>query len=372
MKFTRIIAFSLVSALSIGTLVTVAEINKTSVNRDFTITDLQGNRDVLDAVTFENIIKTDTNSFEKVQMTNEEVTFSKTKYDLTYRADEHILDNKDLYRGDMGATEYENEQLLLTAGFNSHFPYISDEPYVKLAMKNKETNDITKETVSVPNISTNQSILEETLFEMNERIFYCITTSEYTGQNDNKVINIYEVNLKTLELNEVMMVDANLSLSTYTEVSSLASDGEKLYSVLSSEKEVQLLVIDPVANKGEKVALSFVAEDGYVQQLEVDEKNLYVHLSSGVQVINKSSLKSENGIVTPSFADDYDYVYAVDQQIKDNQLFVIYEAGTYETNKSDMFIAVYDYEKAETLYEGKLPSMTDRGVGKSYTFMETE
>ena len=145
MKFTRIITFSLISVLSVGTLVGVAEINKTPVNRQFKIEDITGDRKAIQDLSLENIIKVDSDSYEKVILTADDVTFQDTKYDSLLGLDEKILNNKEMYRGGHHADAVENEAYLLTAAFNHYYPYTSDEPTLKLAIKDKKTDKIKKE-----------------------------------------------------------------------------------------------------------------------------------------------------------------------------------------------------------------------------------
>lgn len=181
MKFTRIITFSLISVLSIGSLVTVAEVNKTTVNRKFTIEDQKGNREMLANIALENVIKVDTNSFEKVVLTKDQVSFKETKYDLKKGVGEKVLKNKELYRGSYDLAEYENSKYMMTADFNSMFPYTSNEPYVKIAKKDKKTNHVLKEMVTLPDITTNDQVFQESLFEMQGKMYYAIIKNNMNG-----------------------------------------------------------------------------------------------------------------------------------------------------------------------------------------------
>ncbi|MEH6944882.1 hypothetical protein, partial [Bacillus sp. JJ722] len=94
----------------------------------------------------------------------------------------------------------------------------------------------------------------------------------------------------------------------------------------------------------------------------------YISVDTKVFVIDKQTLKQVNKEeIKPSFVSNYDHVAAVDQIANKETLYVLYE-GFKNSGQNDMYIVAYNYKNGKTLYEGKLPSMADRGVGKLYSF----
>lgn len=359
MKFTRIITFSLISVLSIGTLIGVAEVNTAPVDRNFKIEDEKGNRDTLQSIAFENVIKVDNNKFEKVILTKDDVEFKDTKYDVMHGVGEKVLNNKDMYRGMNYATEYENSKFTMIANFNSNFPYASNESYVTIAKKDKKTNQLQKEKITIPGITTNQYIMEEKLFEHNDLVYYSIVLQNMSNSAA-PILNIYEVQ-SNLQLKEVMSVDLSLT-GDYTDVSRLVTDEEKLYVILQSEQESKLMEINLDTNKHVKHTMPELSmDDSYIQMFRVDENHFYMNVDNSMFVIDKNTFKQVNQKnVKPSFITKYDYVYPVDQTENNENVYVIYEG--YKGHGSDMYVVAYHATTGDILYEGKLPSMVNRGV----------
>ena len=369
MKFTRIITFSLISALSVGTLVGVAEINKTPVNRQFKIEDITGDRKAIQDLSLENIIKVDSDSYEKVILTADDVTFQDTKYDSLLGLDEKILNNKEMYRGAHNANAVENDAYLLTAAFNHYYPYTSDEPTLKLAIKDKKTDEVRKETVTVPNYHSTQSAWWSTLlFETNNKYYYAM--AEYKDESSNEVaIKIYSINVNTLQLEEFATIDVPADKDGYTDVSKITTNGEQLYAFISTEKDYKLLSYDVTKKKEQIINITGPKVEDYYELIEVGEDSLYL-TSEGevVKLVIKDNEATESNRYTPSYTEKYDDIWITDHNIHNGTLYTIQESGYHESMDTDAYLAAYDLNSGNILYEGKLPSMVNRGVGKYYSF----
>ncbi|MEO4054632.1 hypothetical protein [Solibacillus sp. CAU 1738] len=365
MKFTRIITLSLISALSIGTLIGIAEVNKVPVDRNFEIEDEKGNRDALQSVAFENVIKVDTNKFEKVILTKDDVQFKDTKYDISHGVGEKVLNNKDMYRGMNNASEYENSKFTMIAAFNTHFPYGSNEAYVTIAKKDKKTNQLQKEKISLPGITTNQYIMEENLVEHNDSIYYSMVVQSMSS-SVGPTLKIYQIQ-SNLQLKEVMNVDLSLP-GDYTDVSRLVTDGDKLFIILSSQQEKKLMEINLDTNKYVTHTLPELSmDDSYIQMFRVDENHFYLNVDNSMFVIDKNTYKQVNQkVMKPSFISKYDYISVVDQTESHETVYVIYEG--YKNYNSDKYVVAYHATTGDILYEGKLPSTENRGVS-GYKFV---
>ncbi|WP_042347724.1 hypothetical protein [Bacillus massiliigorillae] len=373
MKFTRIITFSIISALSIGTLVGVAEVNKAPIDRKFTIKDEKGNREALGGVTLQNTIKVDTNKYEKMALTKDKVTFQKTKYDPIFGVGEKVLNNKDLYRGMNYAVDYENDKFTMVAKFNPKFPYGSNETFVTIAKKDKKTNNLQKEQISVTGITTNQQIDQEMLFENNGVMYYGVVLRNWSANSSQSLLRIYQIQQNNLHLKEVTNVELSLPGSDYTDISRIVVDEKKLFMVLSNQQAFKLLTVDFATNKSEKLTLPMFSKDNtYVEAFSVDENNFYISVNSTVFAIDKKTyLQVNKEAMKPSFLSNYEYIRTVNLKTDKETIYVLYEAYK-NNNQGDMFIVAYEMKSGKTLYEGKLPSMTDRGVGESFTFADKE
>lgn len=368
MKFTRTISLALISALSVGTLVAVAEVNKAPVNRTFNIEDLTGDRNVLEAVTLENVIKTDHNSFEKVYIKNEDVLFEKTQFDLKYGVGEEILAHKDLYRGMNYAKKLETDAALFAVNFNSYFPYASTEPYVELAKKDKNTDEIIKEKIMLTDISLNDQIMSEAVLEIDDTLYYCMTVGDRNGNSDKNTFRIYEINSKTLQLQIVNETEIALT-GDYANISNIVSDGEQIYTIISNDTEYILAEFNPLTKEVEVTDIQALAE-GYINYFNIDKQSIFVQTDDSLQIIDRGTLKLVNKeAAIPSSTNDYDFVYATEQIVKDDKVFVLY--GTYSERKpSEQLLVTYSVKDGSILYEGKLPSMIDRGTGIDFSFLK--
>lgn len=368
MKFTRTISLALISALSVGTLVAVAEVNKAPVNRTFNIDDLAGDRSVLEAVTLENVIKTGNNSFEKVYLNNGDVLFEKTQFDLQYGVGEEILAHKDLYRGMNYALKLETDTSLLAVNFNRYFPYASTEPYVEVAKKDKNTNEIMKEKIVLTDISLNEQIMREAVLEIDDTLYYCMTVGDRNGNSAKNTLRIYEINPKTLQLQIVNATEIALT-GDYANVSNIVSDGENIYTILSNDTEYKLAGFNSLTKEVEVIdLLALAGGKGYVNYFNMDKQSIFVQTDDSLLIIDRDTLKVVNKeAAIPSSTNDYDFVYVTEQIVKDDMVFVLY--GTYSENRpSEQLLVTYNVEDGSILYEGKLPSMVDRGTGIDFSF----
>lgn len=372
MKFTRIITFSLISALSIGTLIGVAEVNKAPVDRKFTIEDQKGNRDALGTMSLSNIIKVGDDKFEQVILTKDQVRFKNTKYDQLHGVGEKVLNNKDMYRGINFAVDYENNKFKMIASFNASFPYGSNDPYVTIAKKDKKTKELQKEKIAVTGITTNQHFYNETLFEYNDIMYYGVVFQNMSSSSGKSLLKIYQVMPNNLQLKEVMNIDVSLS-GDYTEISRIIVDENKLYMMLSNQQEFKLLIVDLATKKDVKINLpQFTKDNTYIETFTQDENYFYISVDSKVFVLDKKTYKQVNKeVMQPSFVSNYDHVGTVDQITNKETLYVLYE-GYKNNGQNDMLIVAYDSKSGKTLYEGKLPSMIDRGVGERYSFSSNQ
>lgn len=370
MKFMRVISFAIISALSIGTIVAVAEVNKVPVDRTFTIEDLSGDRSILEGVTLENIIKTDTNTFEKVYLNNEDVIFEKTKFDLKYGVGEEILAHKDLYRGMNHALKLETDAVLLTVKFNSLYPYASNEAFVELAMKNKKSDEVLKEKITLADLNMNQQIVNEAVLEIDGVIYYCMTVGDTNGNSANQSIRIYEINPKSLQLQVVNITDISLT-GDYANSTNVIADGKHLFTIVYNDQEFKLVSYNLLTKETEVTDLPSVTEKlDYIQFFALDTQSIFLQEDEAMLIVDRQTgqLINEEAAI-PDFKNNYDYVYSVEHIIKDDILYVLY--GTYtEGIASDQLIVAYDGKDGNIVYEGKLPSMADRGVGKDYSFLQ--
>lgn len=368
MKFTRIITFSIISALSVGALVGVTEAKKAPVDQSFEIKDIQGDRQVLKDTSFESIMKVDTNKFETVTLTKDNVKLKETKYDTLHGVGEKVLNNKDVYRGMNGAVEYENDKFLVVAQFNRVFPYGSDEPFVNVVKKDKKTGKVIKEKVQVPTIKTNQHINHEIVVESNNKLYYAIILQSISNQ-PKSILKVFELNNDINQLREVYSEDVTMS-GDYTDTSRLVESNGILYTVLSSQEKIQLVQLDLKTNKLSKQPLSFHSKNStYVNSFNIDNDYLYISSDATTYIVDKTTYKVVNKKeIKPSFADKYEYIMASNTERKDNTLYVLYDA--YKNNVGERLLVVYDIQSGAVRYEGKLPNMSDRGVGIDFNFAE--
>ncbi|MEH6945401.1 hypothetical protein, partial [Bacillus sp. JJ722] len=276
MKFTRIITFSLISALSIGTLIGVAEFNKAPVDRKFILEDQKGNRDALGTIELSNIIKVGDNKFEEVILTKDQVRFENTKYDQFHGVGEKVLNNKEMYRGMNYAVDYENNKFKMIASFNSSFPYGSNDAYVTIARKDKKTKELQKEEIPVSGITTDQQISHETLFEYNDVMYYGVVLQNMSSGSGKSLFKLYQIMPNNLQLKEVMNIDVALS-GDYTEISRIIVDGNKLYMMLSNQQEFELLTVDLATKKDVRIKLpQFTKNNTYIDTFTADESHFYI------------------------------------------------------------------------------------------------
>lgn len=378
MKFTRIITFSIISVLSLGTLVTVAEINQKPVNRIFKTEDTFGNREVLENIELENIIKVDSNKYEKVILTDNDAEFRETQYDPHHGVGEKVLNNKSLYRNTSTALDYEDKELLMTVSFDQMFAYNSEDPILKIAKKDKATDKVTKKEVVLPSLTTNAQIINYAFLEVQGELYYAIV-SQNSSDNQKPWIILYHIQKDNLNVQEVMKIDASIQNSDneqgYTDISNFETDGKEIFTIShNSDNKMQLIKLDPKTKKHTKKDISgSVSKESYINKIVMHQDELYVHTDTGgIFVLNKESIKP----VTPkalktTFDSQYSYIYSNEQLVKDDKVYVTYEALT-DGPLSDTFIVVFDKKSGETLYIGKLPNMNSRGVGKSFQFVENK
>ena len=368
MKFTRTIIFSLVSVLSVGSLVTFAESNNTAVDRKFTFEDKSGNRDVLNQIGIESIIKVDSNSFEKVILKDNKVQFEKTDFDLRKQVGEKVLNNKELYRGYEYAQSYESNSFLMTACFNPKFPYASNDAFIRIAKKDKKTKRVIKKEIPVSNITLNQQISSESIFELQNNMYYSLVVSDYSSTNSKNTLKVYEINKDSLGIKEVLSKELSLP-GDYTDASSIVSDGKQMYILFFNDKEYKLFAYDPKMNKENVKDFPLImTEDRSIQMVNVDNQYFYVNQGGSIYMIDKNTNKLfRNDGMKASILENYQYSYPLEQKIMDDKIYVLYR-GYKDNNTDDSLIVVYNKQNGKVMYEGKLPSLNNRGVGVDYSF----
>lgn len=378
MKFTRIITFSIIGVLSLGTLVTVAELNEKPVNRTFKIEDMAGDRSAIGKVELENVMKVSTNKYEKVVLSEKDVRFFNTKYDVIRGVGEKVLNNKELYRNTNNAITYENKDLMMTVSFDEMFRYNGEDPKITVAKKDKKTNKVTKNEMVPSTITHNMYVNYEYVMEIDNKLFYVITTSLMNTSEQKSTVKVFGIDKNSLKITELMSVDASFDdkkvTDGYTDISSIVSDENYLYAVLSNQDgKRKLLKINPTTKKISKTDLEInLGKDSYVEKLYLVGDNFYVHTSnSTLYNIDKKSMKMvfDKGS-KPGFIKNYEHVSAIDQVVKDGKIYVTYVAYKQGANGENC-IAVFDDKAGKILYEGKLPNMSDRGVGMDYKFVKT-
>ena len=360
MKFPRLIALSLVGLMSAGATLAIAEYNNPAVDRTFPIEDIAGDPKHINNIEFENIIKTDHNSFERVIFSKDEVEFEKTIYDVNKGADEQILANKEVYRGTVSPAELENDEYIITAEFNVQYPYISKEPYVKIAIKDKESETVINKQVPLQGFTSNENVWKQILMEWEGRFYYAFFSAN--GGNDESVLYMYELDPETAALKKEIDSVSDISNST-----NLTYDDGKLYTILYDEPGNEHLLTIDLANKTsetKKLTFGNNPNEG-IESITAQDGQLYVQMSGNTHIINSKTLETI-AIAQPYIKEKLDYLYAEEIKSDNGLLYIIYE--TFKNEMNAEYIGVYESKTGKMLYEGKLPSMDNRGVNRTHTF----
>ncbi|MGM9988686.1 MAG: hypothetical protein ACI35O_15890 [Bacillaceae bacterium] len=364
MKLKRIGIFSVVAVATIGTLTMLYSGDKVVVNKKMEFVDYSGDRSALEGVSFENIIKVGQNKYEKVTLLNNAANFKETKYDEKYRADEKVLDNKELFRGKYDPAFYEDEKQMMTVAFNPDFPYSDNTPFVELIKKDKKTGDVSKQKIMLNEVSLNGYIMEEKLIEIKGKLYYVITTDNY-GTSERK-LGVYLVDQDKLTLSkqvEIAKGDAPV-----------VSDGTYMYTLVSNEKELKLVKMD-VAKKQviEKDITNLKDKVEYVSTAYLAGDTIYIASSMNGTVygvdINTPSF-DEKKVFKPAFTKETSNLSINKMHVKNNRLYVTYynysDNGFGVHMESDSIIVAYNLKSGTIAYEGALPTMKNRGVSMDY------
>ncbi|WP_050613946.1 hypothetical protein [Bacillus testis] len=370
MKFKRIIAVSLISALSLGILVAVASGKQQPTNRTFHIKTVSGNPDQLSDAKLTTIMKTDSNQFEKVTISHGKTMFSKIEFDEKYRVGPDVLNHKALYRKNAHANSFESEKEWITAYFDPLFSYRSQDPILYLAREDKKTGKVTKNEMTLPDIASNDQIMNEALQELNGQLYYIVTSTI----NEKSFVKLYSIDAHSLALKHVMSEEAALSEGTYVNLSNIVHDQNAFYMTASNDKEATLALLDPAKKTLAYKPLPKNIEAGQLQNsIFLKDGRLYLQSEDGkLHVADLAATQKDAQELKVALPSEVTYFYAIDLFTKNNQLFVLYSAsGDNPTAESSAYIAVYDQVNGKNLFTGKMPGIKDHGLQVGYSFVQS-
>ncbi|HAX72033.1 MAG TPA: hypothetical protein DCY20_00770 [Firmicutes bacterium] len=364
MKYYRIIGFAVASALSIGGFAMLTSANEIELNRDFNIQTLSGDASVLNGVGLEATIKTGQSSFETVLLTNGEVIFKDTKYDMYRYVGEDVLENREVYREMYYPAVVENDEYLMAAEIVSGFPYATDKPIVQLNILDKNNGEVVKYE-SLIDVTTAEYIYYEDLHEFNGEYYYATISQNMRG-NQSKLL-VYVINPKTGEFNkhyemegssiyELKMVNGNLVTKQYTD-----QEGDKLIVLNLKTMEIK------------EVNVSEEAGIEYIGQFYTSNDELYIETNDmlyPVDLENVQFLPHIGGRPEALMAEDC-WGWITDFLVQDDNVYMLYDVSG-DTIASYQLLQVCDKTTGEIIYQGKLVQRGDQGVVDGFQLVEVK
>ncbi|MGL4336207.1 MAG: hypothetical protein ACRCST_04875 [Turicibacter sp.] len=357
MKYYRSLIYTAASICSMSALIVLSQVDKVELNKEFKIESLSGNVLTLDGIGLENIIKTSQNTYEKVMISSEEVTFKPTKYDLLNRVGEEVLENREVYRGKYGPAIFESDQYLISSQFDSRFPYATKVPALNIVIKEKSNGNIIKLEPVLSDISTNEWVNDEMIEEVDGTLYIGIVTNNW-NTNKGKML-IYTLDLKTQKFEKHFEFDAG-------NINTAHMDSGKVLLSLYEDNDNQLVTIDLVSKEMNTYALKMESVYG----LYVSGGQLVMETPDGLikYDLNKQDFVTESPSRPTRLDDVKGYSYLNQLMVVENKAMALYYVNDGPENYQ--LLHVFDVNTGETLFEGKLAIRQDQGLVSDYKMVE--
>lgn len=367
MKLYHMIGLTAAGLLSLGTLGVLSQVKSVELNKDFQITTISGNVSALSGAGVENIIKESQNSFSKVILDGKTVDIQTTKYDSYHGLEKEKLDNRELYRNASFPTEFENKDYIVTTQIDYSFPYSSNIPTIRLAVKNKDTDKISVTNPILKNVTANEWFMDEFLTESNGTYYYTITTS--SRYDSNYRILVYTFDPTTLNL--IFKFEKSI---------------ENINQVVVTGHFIHFIAYDSTTNEMELNHLNLENGQLYKQSLESDltidsifatDQTLYLASPSAIYKYddqsrnsNVASLIKIMDISSIQEINEMSHFYISQSLEEDNKLFLLYKV--YNQTSDYQLLTVSNLESNQLLFEGKLIPRDDQGLFRDYKLINLD
>lgn len=358
MKLKYIISFGIVCLLSLMGVFISLQTDAQELNRDFNIETLYGNEDILDELEISAVIREGRKDFSKVTFTSNGAEIEPTIYDEHHGLGERELENRELYRGAAWVSKLETDDFIITHNFDHMYIWnSSSDPSARLAVLNKETGKIEALTHVFDEVLPHMQVWSSSAFliESNGVFRYVLVT-----ENNEFLVYLFDPAAMTL---------------TFEFSDTIETSGNGWVSWGATDHGILMMEQDDNGNNTGFYTLDFETREFKAISLEkIDfEISLWNMWSTGSKILFEdwetngiNILDIETGEATqleaPSFATELtNDMWATHSVVGNNKYFVLnfnVESMTPQTQ----FIAIYDLESLEKVYEGSIRLRRDQGL----------
>lgn len=359
MKLYHVISLGTATLLSLGALVLLTKTNQVELNQDFRMETLKGNVAILNAINLESIIKIDQNEYAKIVLNGEHATITPTVYDAYHGLTDDQLENRELYRHTSHPTTFENDDYLMTMQFDYHFPYSSDVPTARLAIKNKHTNEVAVKNPIISEFTASEWVDREYLSEANGTYYYVLTTS---GRNNSSSrVLVYTIDPDTLDLS--FKFEKSFTSAGLTEcVDNLLYTVEYLTDL--DQPQSQLIVTNLETMER---TTQLLGQDIFPKASVKVDDTLYLIIDYKLYEYTPEEANPLTAMPTPSFTenlDPNDYYWISQKLVHENYIYMIFQC--YNEMFNQQILTVFDTNSKQFVYEGKINVRDDQGLVTDY------
>jgi len=369
--------FGVIGAVTLGGLFFSLHGQAERLNRDFGIETLQGDIGVLDELYLGAVVREGWNQFMSVRLTSDGFETRPTVYDLQNNVGERVLNNRELYRNYFWhAPQFETDDYVIIAAFDDMAFWQKGQVIVNVRVQDKATGDVRMANVE-PNggiETSNDWVNGSFLIENDGAIYYIVRF----GDEDLGVYS-FDVQAMTMEFEfQTSISYSDDSWSTifatdhgiHVQVSTwIESEDEQTLYVLDFEEQgirqldFELPWIDDWAGIGRRGHYVFYVNN-WDEEAQLERELLIV---ANMQTGEVEAHPIERGV--NEFQELYGTTgiqrWADDFEIVDNYLILnTHMRATNGRFQSPLtqFIAVYDLERKEIVYGGRLILRRDQGL----------
>jgi len=364
------------------------------LNRDFGIETLYGDISLLDDIYLGAVIREGRNQFSSVRLTSDGFEIRPTVYDLHNGVGEEVLNNRELFRGNIWFDPnslFETEALSILPSLNENFRWDPQtEAELTLAIQEKETGNVKRETFILDEIPNSANIMGPFMMKHDNVIYLVIIVDGIMADvqrgpwgsmqswslESNGAFFVYSLNPEAISLNLEfegnVPIDENswphwivtnmgiyANLTTWDE--STQQESQSTYKIDLTSKEVI-----PVENLDLPHFWNFVNHNEYIIYLHEEW-----HDTTNAQTFTLNAVNMQTGEKHTFPMEDLDnntdqWSFGANLMIVDNHLFVNRTFSAQRNHNTrpipHQLIQIYDVEKMELLYEGRIRLRHDQGL----------
>jgi|GEM_PF-2936028 len=369
MKLKYGISFRISCFLSIISVFFANLTQAVELNQDFNIETLSGDVRIIDELGLSAVIQNGRNDYSIVTLTATGAKIEPTIYDDDYGLDGRQLEHRELYRHAPWASVLETEDYMISYEFDHTYNWNSRfDPSTRIAVLNKNSGDTQVLNHTFTDIPRYIEIYWDTyLVKKEETFYYVLMTNTFD-------LLVYTFNPETLTLNLDYRNSLSDSISAHPnswfdlhaseEFIYIRSEGIEIYEFNPATQSIEPITIKLSEDKSiaddNMFAINFGSTWFYEDQIIFEGQDQYYEPTGIYHIVNRDS-GNFSELEQPSFAKLLEDEWPIENHTVLGNHFVLNYQVTSMTPETQ-FIAVYDLETHELIYEGSLKLRKDQGL----------